>query len=579
VCSSPERFRLLRELGSRAVSTWAALELLRDGRTRLVVVSRAPRGVYAEADLAEWVRTAELVAKAVHPNLSRVREVVRRADDVLVSSEFIDGVTWAQLAVCPRSPPLEMALRVFMDVLSGLGAIHNLRGSGQPLKLIHGALAPDCIVVGSDGVARLLNTCPLRSVVDRPGRTSAYLAPEVLLEDDSADGRADVYSVGAMLWEALSGQPLFPNLQASAIVTQLLSARLCRPTVPKATGWAQPLVDVVMRAMAADPEQRFPTAGAFAAELRRVAGSNVLSSARVGAWIKEVHGDVVRLRREALERGGARPPDVSGLVPQPRPDDDDAGIDIIVERPSTAPTPMRPVAPCAIENLRESQVQTVASRRSPPAEAAARLNPGAALAPGPASHPGVKRNPRTRAFEPVLAPDPFGPLVMPQAPLVPRELQGVVQGFLAEARSPAKLPSPPPIPDRESPAPISLPGVSTSSRRGLVQRRTLLALGIVVLGGVVASWLSARALVGGPGQAPHRASGLVASAQPADLAESPIMATVASGSLAAVEEMPVDPPASSTASAQAQSPNAGVGPQRPARVRVTPATKYEPEGI
>jgi serine/threonine-protein kinase len=578
--SSPERFRLIRELGSRAVPTWAALELLRDGRSQLVVVSRAKRGAHSEAALAEWVRTAEHVAKAVHPNLSRVREAVRRADDVLVSSEFVDGVTWAKLSVCSQSPPLEIALRIFVDVLSGLGAIHNLRHSGQELKLIHGALAPECVVVGSDGVARLVSTCALRSAVDRPARTSAYLAPEVLLEDDSADARADVYSVGAMLWEALSGQRLFRDLQASAIVTQLLSGKLCRPCAPTANAWAEPLVDVAMRAMAANPQQRFPTAAAFAAEIRRVAGLKVAPSARVAAWTQDVHGDVIRLRREALERGGARPPEVSGMAPQPRTEDDDVGIDIIVERPSTAPTPMRPAAPLCAKDPHESQVQTAAPRR-PPRSDLARLSEAeldVAFESAPPSE--IEQNPLMRAFEPVRAPDPFRPLVVPQAPLVPKELKGACVGPCANPSPAAKRVSPPPIPDRDSPAPISVPGASTASRPAFGAWRAGLAVAAVVLSGALVSWLSVRGWVGGSSQTSHAAGGLISSDPGTDLGGSRLGPSGAVHSLTAVEERPVDPPVSSTAAADNHSTNAGTTPPRPGRARVSPAnTRYEPEGI
>ena len=270
--------------------TWAALEQRRDGRTQLVIVERATRKSNTEADLAEWARTAEHLAKVVHPNLPRVRDVVRRPDDVIIASDFVDGVTWAELTACPQSFPLEGALRVLAEVLSGLGALHAFRGSGQPLNLVHGALTPDSVVVGVDGIPRILNVCPLRSTEERPGRSSAYLAPEVLLADDSADARADVYSVGAMLWEMLSGQPLFPNLQSSAIVTHVLSGRPGPPTVRAASAWAQPLADVAARAMAANPQKRFSSASAFAAELRRVAGLKMMSPSKVAVWIRKFTG-------------------------------------------------------------------------------------------------------------------------------------------------------------------------------------------------------------------------------------------------------------------------------------------------
>ncbi|HEY6463469.1 MAG TPA: protein kinase, partial [Polyangiaceae bacterium] len=218
--------------------------------------------VYGDQDIADWVRDARRLATLEHPNVGRVRDVVIHGDEVLVVSDFVDGVRWSELSAINPRPSLEIALRVFVDVLSGLSAVHNLRDAKrEPLKLVHGELTPECIVIGTDGVARIVSACRVKSAAGRPGRDgSAYLAPEVLLADESAGARADVYSVGVMLWEVLTGKPLFPNTQPSAIVTHLLSGRVARPTVPEGTPWAAPLADVVVGALAADPEKRFASA-------------------------------------------------------------------------------------------------------------------------------------------------------------------------------------------------------------------------------------------------------------------------------------------------------------------------------
>jgi hypothetical protein len=578
VYSLTERFRLLRELGSRPVATWAAIELQPNGRTRLAVVGRVARQAYAERDLADWIRTAEQLAKVMHPNLSRVRDVVRRADEVLVAGEFIDGVTWAKLTASPRPPPLEMALRVFIDVLSGLGALHTLRHSGTPLNLIHGALSPDCIVVGTDGVGRLLNTCPLRSAVYRPGRSSAYLAPEVLLEDDSADPRADVYSVGAMLWEALSGEPLFPNLQASAIVTQLLSGRPGRPSVRVASAWAGPLADVASRAMSADPQKRFASAATFAAEIRRTAGLKLMPPARVAAWMQEVHGDAVRLLREALERGGARPLEASRIAPQPATEDEEASIDIIVDRPSTAPTPMLPAAPASIGDPHESQVQRVATRRPPPDERANLTEP-VNIDPTVDSAPAIDS--ALRDIDRVRVPSPFERLSLPQAPLVPKGLEHALPPPRIEPKPPPRLESPPPLSVRvrESPVASSPPSVSEATGRGLMPRRTLFTLALAVVGAllVLLLWLSSSD--GNPRAPSNTSSGLVSSAPLAALGGSSAEPSGPASSVAAVRELPVVPPASATPTAEGPSRAIGPVPARSVRGRTSSAKKYEPEGI
>ncbi|HEY8087582.1 MAG TPA: protein kinase, partial [Polyangiaceae bacterium] len=340
-----ERYRLLRELGARAVPTRAAIDTQVEGRNKVVVVERVERGgTHGDQEIADWVRDARRLATLDHPNVVRVRDVVIRGEDVLVVNDFIDGVRWSELVETKPRPALEVALRIFVDVLSGLSAIHNLRDAKrEPLKLVHGELTPDCVIVGLDGIGRLASTCRLHSATARPGRDgSAYLAPEVLLADESTGPKADVYSVGVMLWEALSGRALFPNTQPSAIVTHLLSGKVAKPVIPEGVPWAAPLADIVAGALAADPEKRFASAAALAAELRKVAGPKLAPPTKVAGLVRGTHGDAIRARREALERGEEpKAREVSGVEPPP---DSEVVADSIKPEPipSTAPTPLPP---------------------------------------------------------------------------------------------------------------------------------------------------------------------------------------------------------------------------------------------
>src|SRR5260370_26924605 len=80
-----ERFRWLRELGSRSVATWAAVESLPDGRTQLVVIERIPRhGALDDVAIAGLVRAGRALIKLQHPNVGRTRDGISRSDEVLV---------------------------------------------------------------------------------------------------------------------------------------------------------------------------------------------------------------------------------------------------------------------------------------------------------------------------------------------------------------------------------------------------------------------------------------------------------------------------------------------------------------
>ncbi|MGD0524323.1 MAG: protein kinase [Polyangiaceae bacterium] len=493
---------MLRELGSRVVPACAALDTSPDGRTTLVVLERVARGAtYGDQEIADWVRDARRLATLEHPNVARIRDVVIRGEEVYVVGEFVDGVRWSELVASQPRVSLELSLRVLVDVLSGLSAVHNLRDAKrEPLKLVHGELTPDCVVVGLDGVARIVSTCRVHSATARPGRDgSAYLAPEVLLADETADARADVYSAGVMLWEALSGRPLFPNTQPSAIVTHLLSGKVQRATIPEGSAWAAPLAEVASRALSADPEKRFLSAAALAADVRRIAGAKLAAPVRVAAFVRATFGDAVQARRAELERGEVRVrTEVSGVVEPPaEPPSVDIPVDTSPATISTAPTPIPP-SPDALAAARAAPVLHV-----PPAPPVPKIAPAPEVAPpAPAPAPPAPPAPPVRRTLARVAPKP---------PTVPnmRPRQSTLAGVAPPASLPKKVaeedgtpvvvpPSdPPPRPVIAKPTPLVAFDVPKAARPSAEQIATDIAAALQVSAPAPAS-----ALASAPAPAP-----------------------------------------------------------------------------
>src|SRR5258706_9247452 len=99
-----------------------------------------------------------------------------------------------------RALPLATLLRILLDVLDALTTIHALpdvRGEAQNVP--YGVVGPAHVLVGVDGVARLAH--PLGSQASPSSQWNGYAAPEILLRDQRPDARADMFSVGVMLWE------------------------------------------------------------------------------------------------------------------------------------------------------------------------------------------------------------------------------------------------------------------------------------------------------------------------------------------------------------------------------------------
>src|SRR5690606_24978952 len=112
--------------------------------------------------LGALVRDAECIAKNFHPNIARIKHIDATEADVTIGSEFVDGSTLADLfaitAARGQRFPLDVLVRVLLDVLTGLHALHGFRdASGASINAVHGELCPGNIVVGRDGIARIVN--------------------------------------------------------------------------------------------------------------------------------------------------------------------------------------------------------------------------------------------------------------------------------------------------------------------------------------------------------------------------------------------------------------------------------------
>ncbi len=152
----------------------------------------------------------------------------------------------------PGRLSLSYSLRWLLDVLTGLGVLH------RTLSFVHGEVQPENVVLGDDGVGRLIPVVRAHWVrgEERSRERLYYLAPEKLL-GDSVDVRADVFSVGVMLWEALSGQRLLEAYTVDDIIARLMGGGIPRAHVPEGETWTAPLSNIAERAIAIDPARRF----------------------------------------------------------------------------------------------------------------------------------------------------------------------------------------------------------------------------------------------------------------------------------------------------------------------------------
>ncbi|WP_437721989.1 protein kinase domain-containing protein [Sorangium sp. So ce861] len=271
------------------------------GFERLVALKMMHPHIAAEPEfVAMFLDEARLAARVRHPNVVATFDLVE--DPLFLVMEYIEGPSLhLLLRTCARAKrpvPIGIVLRIFLDVLAGLHAAHELTGSeGEPLNLVHRDVSPQNVIVGIDGISRITDFGVARAetrLMSTQGNALkgklSYMAPEQI-QAEQVDRRSDVYSAGVVLWEMLTEERLFKADNDGALIAQILKGP---PAGPRAVvpSVAAALDTICMRALRADPDDRFPTAAAFAEALEEAAaqtpGLAVSSPRAVEALIKEV---------------------------------------------------------------------------------------------------------------------------------------------------------------------------------------------------------------------------------------------------------------------------------------------------
>lgn len=235
-------YRIVRRIGIGGMASVYLARPLR-GRRRPVALKRSHACV--AGDLREEAR---LASASRHPNVVRV---IDATDDAIVMG-WVNGIDLA--CVDDVELPIDVVVALARDVLEGLEAVHRA-------SIIHGDVSPENVLVGLDGVARLTDFGLARETNGPSSERDAvdgklgYLAPEQL--QGRADARIDIHAAGIVLWELLTGRRLRTATHGVDAFVRILYDEPLAPSAHRAD--AACLDDIVMRALARDPDDRFAT--------------------------------------------------------------------------------------------------------------------------------------------------------------------------------------------------------------------------------------------------------------------------------------------------------------------------------
>jgi eukaryotic-like serine/threonine-protein kinase len=275
------------------------------GFERVVVVKRIHPHLTGEPGWRTMlIDEARLSALIRHANVVPALDVVEDEGELALVLEYVESVSLSQLmrAASRAQEPLTPAIvaRITSDALAGLHAAHEARDlSGRSLAIVHRDVSPQNILVGVDGVSRLIDF-GVAKAAERVSITQSgvlkgklrYMSPEQARHKE-IDRRSDVFSAGAVLYEALCGRPAFRGETEASILLELLAGEVSQPTQVDGTELDPVAAEVLTRALATRPEDRYGTA----AELQRA-----LVNAVPPATAAEVGEVVTRLAGEALDK-------------------------------------------------------------------------------------------------------------------------------------------------------------------------------------------------------------------------------------------------------------------------------------
>jgi eukaryotic-like serine/threonine-protein kinase len=251
----------------------------------LVVVKRILPHLSAQDEFIRmFLDEARIGALLDHPNIVRIIEVGRDGDGTFLAMEPVQGKPLSAVLrrAASRKSPLEQAQAAFIvgQAANGLGYAHALTDAeGDPLNVVHRDISPQNILVSFEGAVKVIDF-GVASALGRltetvPGGLKGkieYMSPEQA-SGGEVDRRSDIFALGVVLWEALSGRRLFRRGTELETMRAILDQPIPRP--PRAASVPPRLERIVMRALERDPEDRFQDAREMSLVLQQHAFASV----------------------------------------------------------------------------------------------------------------------------------------------------------------------------------------------------------------------------------------------------------------------------------------------------------------
>ncbi len=309
-----DRYELLCPIAEGGMaSVWVARLQGKHGFEKLFAIKTILPQHASDARFQQmFLDEARLASRIEHTNVAQILDLGEQHDILYIVMEWVDGESLSRLYRTVKKKNLAMPqnvlLRIIADACGGLHAAHELTGAdGKTLNVVHRDVTPQNILVSALGVARLIDF-GIAKARDRLGEdTNAgmlkgkihYMAPEQATGGD-VDRRTDVFAIGAVLYRMLAHAPAF-DAASPTLLLQRFGTK--QPAAPLPSTVHPAVAQLVMRALALDPRDRFATAAELqtAIEGAMVQAKLTCTTGEVARFAKEHLAEPVKQRRDSIE--------------------------------------------------------------------------------------------------------------------------------------------------------------------------------------------------------------------------------------------------------------------------------------
>jgi serine/threonine protein kinase len=351
---APARFGKYTVLERISVGGMAEVFRAKAADGKLVAIKRIlPHVAEDPTFIKMFIEEARITSQLVHPNICRIYELGRIDGSHFIAMEYIRGKDLIQVRnrLRERTEPMPLGIvaGIIGKALDGLDYAHRKRDAfGRALELVHRDCSPHNLLLSEDGEVKVIDfgiakakSSVMKSQAGVLKGKFGYMAPEQVM-GKPIDHRIDLFACGVIMYELVTGEPLFTGDSDFAILDKVRRVEM-RPPREVCPEIPPILESVILKALAVDPDKRYPWCSDMKADLDRYGGA---TSAELSAWLRDLFATstgpatpVIYAGPEDATQDGPPPFD---LPPPAGEFDDDLPTDVRGEElPSKPPPPRR----------------------------------------------------------------------------------------------------------------------------------------------------------------------------------------------------------------------------------------------